>query len=64
LNPDATLRCHLCGDVIGAYEPVIALVEGKPTNTVRRAVLGGELEAPECYHDACFTPTPTDPGAT
>jgi hypothetical protein len=64
LHSENTLRCHLCGDVIGAYEPLVALVAGKPRTTVRRAVLDGELETRECYHDACFTATPIEPETT
>jgi hypothetical protein len=64
MHPDTTLRCDLCGDVIGAYEPLVALVAGKPRTAVRRAILGGELEAGECYHDACYTATTTEPVAT
>jgi hypothetical protein len=62
--PAHTLRCHHCGDVIGVYEPLIALVAGEPRRTVREAVLGGEVKAAECFHATCFTTTAGDSQAT
>jgi hypothetical protein len=64
VNPQDKIRCNRCGDVIGAYEPLVALVAGKPRTANRRAVIGGELDARECYHHACFVAPPADPGAT
>jgi hypothetical protein len=49
-----TLRCRHCGEVIGVYEPLITLVEGRPWETSRLAdPLAGALGG-TCYHRACF----------
>ena len=64
MNTVDNLRCHLCGDVIGAYEPLVSLVAGTPRRGNRRAVAQGELDARECYHHACFATFTVDPGAT
>jgi hypothetical protein len=46
--------CRDCGEPIGVYEPLIALVEGQPRETSRAAQTHlGELAA-ECYHRACY----------
>jgi hypothetical protein len=34
---DETLRCRRCGDVIGVYEPMILLEDGKARETSRAA---------------------------
>ena len=51
---DGPLRCHRCRDVIGSYEPMVVIVEGKPRTTSR----GGEPDpvalGGECYHEACY----------
>lgn len=48
------LRCVSCGDVIGAYEPLVALLDGRARSTSKAAEADrlGPLE--ECYHRACF----------
>jgi hypothetical protein len=59
---DETLRCHHCGDVIGAYEPVTMLADGVARITSRAAA--GDARAPlgECYHAACYARAhPGDP---
>ena len=47
-------RCRHCGDVIGAYEPMVMLSNGFAYKTSRARA--GELvtEADECYHDLCY----------
>jgi len=51
---DKTLRCKHCEDVIGAYEPMVVLSEGRARRTSRSVerAAGGPLG--ECYHDACY----------
>ncbi len=49
-------RCARCGDVIGAYEPMTIIEDGKPRNTSPSAELGRDLRAVKCYHAACFWP--------
>jgi hypothetical protein len=52
----ATTRCRHCGDVIGVYEPMIVITDGRARSTSRAAEIeaGGPLE--QCYHDACCEP--------
>lgn len=48
------LRCAICGDVIGAYEPLIELVGETARESPRRAVLARAGERPTCYHRSCY----------
>jgi hypothetical protein len=52
---DEKLHCASCGDVIGAYEPLIVLLDGLARDTSKAAETddGGPLG--ECYHRACYT---------
>jgi hypothetical protein len=50
-----TLRCHRCDDVIGVYEPMIVLTDGRARNTSRAAEQDDREPVGECYHDACYT---------
>ena len=50
---DEPLRCRLCGEVIGVYEPMIVVSEGVPTRTSRVAA-GDEDPGEECFHSDCF----------
>jgi hypothetical protein len=52
---EGTLRCHHCGDVIGAYEPMIVLCGGEARRTSRSAEREAGAPTHECYHDACYT---------
>jgi hypothetical protein len=54
-NP-ATERpsCARCGEVIGAYERMILIEEGKPCKTSASAERDRDLQAGECYHAACY----------
>jgi hypothetical protein len=48
------LRCAHCGDVIGVYEPLVALVDGRARETslaVEQALAG---DAASGYHRACY----------
>jgi hypothetical protein len=48
------LHCHHCGDAIGVYEPLIAVVEGQPLETSRAANGHPDTLAATCYHRDCF----------
>jgi len=48
------LRCVRCGDVIGVYEPVIALIAGAPVRTSRAAIGAGRLQGTASFHVDCF----------
>ncbi len=51
---DETLRCQVCGDVIGTYEPLVVLASGEARHT-SRAAERDLLRAPgEHYHRDCF----------
>jgi hypothetical protein len=59
---DEKLRCTSCGDVIGAYEPLVVLFDGLARDTSKAAEAddGGPLG--ECYHRACYTRAPDHAG--
>jgi hypothetical protein len=46
--------CRRCGDVIGAYEPMVVLADGLARSTSRAAEPKGERLIGECYHAACY----------
>jgi hypothetical protein len=48
------LRCRRCDEVIGAYEPLVVLVDGQARETSRAAEPDLQGSAGECYHGACF----------
>ncbi|MFI5037083.1 MAG: hypothetical protein ACHP93_01225 [Solirubrobacterales bacterium] len=52
---EGTPRCHHCGDVIGAYEPMIVLAEGEARRTSRAAERAAGAPMRECYHSACYS---------
>jgi hypothetical protein len=52
---DATVSCRHCGDVIGAYEPMIVLVQGQARVTSLAAERDEDAPAGDCYHRACYT---------
>ncbi len=58
-----TVRCHVCAEVIGVYEPLIALLHGQPLETSRAAREGVGAYNEECFHRACYTPA-DKPSAT
>ena len=47
-------HCAHCEEVIGAYEPMILLVDGEPHRTSSVAEQDRDLLASECYHAACY----------
>jgi hypothetical protein len=47
------LRCRDCGERIGLYEPLVALVEGQAQETSRTAD-PRIAETHACYHRSCF----------
>ena len=49
-----TLRCGLCEDVIGVYEPLITLANGQPQMTSRAAEAHVGASGEPCFHRACF----------
>lgn len=52
-----TLRCVHCEDVIGVYEPMIVLHNGRARTTSKAAEQDGMGSFPgECYHAACYEP--------
>jgi hypothetical protein len=48
------LRCVHCGDVIGVYEPLIALAEGRAHETSLAAEASSAHHGTDCYHRACY----------
>ncbi len=50
-------RCFCCGDVIGAYETMVVLSDGRATGTSRARADETVVAAGECYHAECFTQT-------
>ena len=49
-----TLRCGLCEDVIGVYEPLITLANGHPRMTSRATEAHVGAYGGPCFHRACF----------
>ncbi len=48
------LRCRHCGDVIGTYEPMVALIEGEPRVTSRAAERDSSIVLGDCFHEVCY----------
>ena len=48
------LRCHRCGEVIGVYEPLVELVDGRVHATSRALEPDTAGLVGNCYHRACF----------
>jgi hypothetical protein len=54
-NPmDDKLCCASCGDVIGAYEPLVALHDGRARSTSKLARVDSDGPLGKCYHRACY----------
>lgn len=50
-----TLRCEHCKDVIGVYEPMIVLQDGRARTTSKGAEQDGAWAlVGECYHAVCY----------
>jgi len=48
------LRCAHCGDVIGVYEPLVALDDGRARETSLAAEAAHANGHGDCYHRACY----------
>jgi hypothetical protein len=58
---DEKLYCCHCGDVIGAYEPMVALIDGQGAQHIRLAEADSRRPLGDCYHRACYKPAHTEP---
>jgi hypothetical protein len=47
-------RCHRCGETVGVYEPMVALVEDVACVSSRAAQPQLSDIATRCYHRACY----------
>lgn len=52
--PRNTLRCAICGDVIGTYEPATIVEDGRARTTSAAAETNLGRHAGELFHAACF----------
>jgi len=50
----APLRCRRCGDVIGVYEPLVMLVEGRIYETSRAHDPSAAESLGDHYHRSCY----------
>ncbi|MGA2453441.1 MAG: hypothetical protein ABSG93_07975 [Solirubrobacteraceae bacterium] len=48
------LHCAHCGDVIGVYEPLVALTAGQARETSLAAEALPADNRADCYHRACY----------
>jgi hypothetical protein len=48
------LLCHHCGEVIGVYEPLLVLVDGRIRETSRALEPDAAGRVGDCYHRACY----------
>jgi hypothetical protein len=49
-----TPRCRHCEDVIGVYEPMIVLTDGRARHTSRALERDVGEHPGECYHHDCY----------
>lgn len=49
-----TVHCTECGEVIGVYESLVTLVDGRALEISRVADPHAVSHATECFHRACF----------
>src|SRR5438128_9668324 len=52
--PQRPLTCRQCGEVIGIYEPLVALFGSVPVRTSRAAAETEQLLVRPCFHADCF----------
>jgi hypothetical protein len=48
------VTCRHCEDVIGAYEPMVVLADGRARMTCKAAEPDLAPDVEECYHHACY----------
>jgi hypothetical protein len=48
------LRCTVCDDVIGIYEPLVHIDDGLPRPTSRAAEPSVTRSKGQCYHLECY----------
>jgi hypothetical protein len=48
------LHCHHCGEVIGVYEPLVAIVDGEVRETSRLRSPELAAGAGEYFHAGCY----------
>jgi hypothetical protein len=48
------LHCDDCGDVIGVYEPLVAIVDGHARELSRAAEPSAAGHATQRFHRACY----------
>ena len=48
------LRCRHCGDVVGSYEPLVVLLDGRARVTSKAAEPDIKAKPGEHYHRACY----------
>lgn len=46
--------CVHCGDVIGAYEPMVTISDGYARHTSRTSEKHGDRPIGACYHSCCY----------
>ena len=53
---DSVIRCPVCGERVGVYEPAAVLEVGKVRYTSRAACPGLEVDGRKLFHAACLPP--------
>jgi hypothetical protein len=54
VSVEEAARCAHCGDVIGVYEPLVTLVEGRAHETSLAAEASCAERDVERFHRACY----------
>jgi len=49
------IRCRLCGDVIGVYEPMVVVANGVSRRTSIAVETVPEITQRNCFHPVCLT---------
>ncbi|MFI5004164.1 MAG: hypothetical protein ACHQE6_04040 [Solirubrobacterales bacterium] len=62
LGRNGRLRCRLCGDVIGVYEPLVMLLGGHPLRTSLAAEPSLAGAVGDAYHGGCYDAGNAEPG--
>ena len=55
-NDRSVPQCAACLDVIGVYEPAVAVLDGVARHTSRAAEPWLPLTGERCYHLGCYSP--------